>query len=82
MDPKVPVVVLVLPKWEAPNPPTEPASTPKFDWVVVLVLPEWAAPNLPTKLALKLKFNWVVGCKVAVKMAKCYCLALLSGAIC
>ncbi len=62
MDPKVPVMVLVLPKWVAPNPPTELALTPKLNWVVVLVLPEWVALNLPTKLALKLKFDWVVGC--------------------
>ena len=37
LDPKVPVVVLVLPEWVAPNPPTEPALKPKFDWVVVLL---------------------------------------------
>ncbi len=65
LDPKVLVVVLVLPEWVAPNPPTKPALKPKFDWVLVLVLPEWVAPNPPTKLALKLEFDWVVGCKPA-----------------
>jgi hypothetical protein len=39
LDHEVPVVVLVLPKRVAPNPPTEPAMKPKFGWVVVLVLP-------------------------------------------
>jgi hypothetical protein len=51
------MMVLVLPEWVAPNPPTEPVLKPKFDWVVVLVLPEWVAPNLMTKLALKPKFD-------------------------
>ncbi len=34
LDPKVLAVVLVLPKWVAPNPPTEPALKPEFDRVV------------------------------------------------
>jgi hypothetical protein len=58
-------MVLVLPKWVAPNPPTKLALKPKLNWVVVLVLPEWVALNPPTKLALKPKVNWVVGCKLA-----------------
>jgi hypothetical protein len=53
------MMVLVLRKWVAPNPPTKPALKPKFDWVVVLVLPKWVAPNRMTKLALKPKFNGV-----------------------
>jgi hypothetical protein len=53
------MMVLVLPKWVAPNPPTKPALKPEFDWVVVLVLPKWVAPNLMTKLALKPKFDKV-----------------------
>jgi hypothetical protein len=53
------MMVLVLPKWVAPNPPTKPALKPKFDWVVVLVLPEWVAPNPTTELALKPEFNKV-----------------------
>ncbi len=61
MDPKVPVVVLVLPMWVAPNPPIKMALKPKFNRVVVLVLPKWVAPNLPTEPALKPEFNWVVG---------------------
>ncbi len=59
MDPKVPVLVLVLPKCVALNLPTKPALKPVFDWVVVLVLPKWVAPNLTTELALKPKFNEV-----------------------
>jgi hypothetical protein len=40
LDPEVPVVVLMLlPKRVAPNPPTKLALKPKFDWVVVLVPP-------------------------------------------
>ncbi len=54
---------MVLPEWVAPNPPTEPALKPKFDWVVVLVPPGWVAPNLPTELALK--------CKLALKSKFC-----------
>ncbi len=65
LDPKVLVVVLVLPKWVAPNPPNEPALKPKFDWVVVLVLPEWVAQSPTTEPSLKPKFDWVVGCKLA-----------------
>jgi hypothetical protein len=65
LDPKELVMVLVLPKWVAPNPPTKPVLKPKFDWVVVLVLPEWVAPNPPTELALKPQFGWVVCCKPA-----------------
>jgi hypothetical protein len=53
------MMVLVLPKWVAPNPPIEPALKPEFDWVVVLVLPEWVAPNPMTELALKPKFDKV-----------------------
>ena len=53
------MMVLVLPKWVAPNPPTKPALKPKFNWVVVLVLPKWVAPNLTTELALKPKFDKV-----------------------
>jgi hypothetical protein len=49
------MMVLVLRKCVAPNPPTEPALKPEFDWVVVLVLPEWLAPKPTTKLALALK---------------------------
>ncbi len=59
MDPKVTMMVLVLPELVAPNPPIKPALKPKFNWVVVLVLPKWVAPNLTTKLALKPKFNKV-----------------------
>jgi hypothetical protein len=59
LDPEVPMMVLVLPKWVTPNPPTKPALKPEFDWVVVLVLPVWVAPNPTTKLALKPKFNEV-----------------------
>ncbi len=59
MDPKVPMIVLVLLKWVAPNPPTEPALKPEFDWVVVLVLPKWLALNPTTKLAIKPKFDKV-----------------------
>ncbi len=57
MDSEVPVMVLVLPEWVAPNPPNKPALKPKFIWVIVLVLPKWVAPNPPTELALKLKLN-------------------------
>jgi hypothetical protein len=71
LDPKVPVVVLVLPEWVASNLLTEPALNPKFDWVVVLVPPRWVALNPPTKLALKPKFDWVVGCKLALKPKFC-----------
>jgi hypothetical protein len=53
------MMVLVLPEWVAPNPPTEPALNPKFNWVVVLVLPKWVAPKPMTELALKPKFNEV-----------------------
>jgi hypothetical protein len=59
LDPKVPMMVLVLSKWVAPNLPTKPALKPKFNWVVVLVLPKWVAPNLTTKMALKPEFNKV-----------------------
>ncbi len=65
------MVVLVLPEWVAPYPPTEPALKPKFDWVVVLVPPKWEAPIPPTKLALKPKFDWMVGCKLALKPKLC-----------
>ncbi len=61
LDPKVPVVVLVLPEWVAPNPPTKPALKPEFDWVEVLVLSKWVAPNPPTRPALKPKYDRVVG---------------------
>jgi hypothetical protein len=61
LDPKVPVVVLVLPKWVAPNLPTKPALKLEFNWVVMLVLTKWVAPNPPTKPALKPEFDWVVG---------------------
>jgi hypothetical protein len=53
------MMVLVLPEWVAPNPPTEPALKPEFDWMVVLVLPEWVAPNPTTELALKPEFDEV-----------------------
>ncbi len=59
MDPEVPMMVLVLPGWVAPNPPTKPALKPEFNWVVVLVLLEWVAPNLMTELALKPRFDKV-----------------------
>jgi hypothetical protein len=59
LDPKVPMTVLVLPEWVAPNPPTKPALKPKFNWVVVLVLPEWVTPIPTTKLALKPQFDGV-----------------------
>jgi hypothetical protein len=59
LDPKVPMMVLVLPEWVAPNPPTKPTLKLEFDWVVVLVLPEWVAPKPITKLALKPKFDEV-----------------------
>ncbi len=59
LDPKVPMMVLVLPEWVALNPPTKLALKPEFDWVVVLVLPEWLAPIPTTKLALKPKFDEV-----------------------
>jgi hypothetical protein len=71
LDPEVPVVVLVLPKWVEPDSPTKPALKPEFNWVVVLVPPGWVAPNPPTKLALKPKFDWVVGCKLALKPEFC-----------
>ncbi len=71
LDPEVPVVVLVLPKWVAPNLPTESAVKPKFDWVVVLVPPGWVAPNPPTELALKPEFDWMVGCELALKPEFC-----------
>ncbi len=71
MDPKVPVVVLVLPEQVAQNPPTKLAVKPKFDWVVVLVLPKWVAPKPPTKPALNPEFDWVVGCKLALKPEFC-----------
>jgi hypothetical protein len=64
-------VVLVLPEWVAPDPPTKPALKSKFNWVVLLVPPGGVAPNLPTKLALKPKFNWLVGCKLALKPKFC-----------
>jgi hypothetical protein len=78
LDPKLLVVVLVLPKQVAPDPPTKPALKPKFDPVVVLVPPAWAAPDPPTKLALKPGFNWVMGCKLALKPKFC-CLLLAPG---
>jgi hypothetical protein len=53
------MMVLVLPKWVAPNLPTESALKPEFDWVVVLVLPKWLAPKPTTELALKPKFDEV-----------------------
>jgi hypothetical protein len=53
------MMVLVLPKWVAPSPPTKPALRPEFGWVVVLVLPKWVAPNPTTELALKPKFDEV-----------------------
>jgi hypothetical protein len=53
------MMVLVLLEWVAPNPPTEPALKPDFDWVVVLVLPKWVAPKPTTKLALKPEFDEV-----------------------
>ncbi len=59
MDPKVPMMVLVLLKWVALNPPTKLALKPEFNWVVVLALPEWVALNPTTKLAIKPKFNKV-----------------------
>jgi hypothetical protein len=34
LDLKIPVMTLMLPKWVAPNPPTQPALKPEFDWVV------------------------------------------------
>lgn len=39
LDPEVPLV-LELPEWVAPNPLTEPAMKPEFDWVVVYKLAE------------------------------------------
>ena len=39
LDPTVPLV-LELPKWVAPNPLTEPALKPEFDWLVVYKLAE------------------------------------------
>ena len=39
LDPEVPLV-LELPEWVAPNPLTEPAMKPEFDWVVVYELAE------------------------------------------
>ena len=59
MDPKVPMMVLVLLKWVAPNPPTKLALKPKFNWVVVLALPEWVGLNPMSKLAIKPKFKEV-----------------------
>jgi hypothetical protein len=72
------VVLLVLPKQVAPDPPTKLALKPKFNLVLVLVPPAWAAPDLPTKLALKSGFDWVVGCKLALK-PEFYCLPLAPG---
>ena len=40
MDPNKVPLVLELPEWVAPNPLTEPALKPKFDWVVVYKLAE------------------------------------------
>ena len=37
LDPEVPLVQ-ELPEWVAPNPLTEPALKPEFDWVVVYEL--------------------------------------------
>jgi hypothetical protein len=53
------MMVLMLPEWMAPNPPTKPALKPEFDWVVVLVLPKWVAPNPTTEMALKPEFDGV-----------------------
>ena len=39
LDPEVPLVQ-ELPEWVAPNPLTEPALKPEFDWVVVYELAE------------------------------------------
>ena len=39
LDPEVPLVQ-ELPEWVAPNPLTEPALKPEFDWVVVYELSE------------------------------------------
>jgi len=39
LDPEV-RLVLELPEWVAPNPLTEPAMKPEFDWVVVYKLAE------------------------------------------
>ncbi len=80
MDPKVPVVVLVLLEWVAPNPPTKLAMKPKFDWGIVLVLPKWVAPNPPSELALKPKFDWVMGCKLEELPEFCCLLPTLRGA--
>ncbi len=74
------MVVFVLPKWVAPDPPTEPALKPKFNWVVVLVPPGQVAPNPPTELALKPEFDWVVGCKLALKPEFCCLPPTLGGA--
>jgi hypothetical protein len=59
LDPKVLMMVLVLPEWVAPNPPTKPALKPKFNRVVVPVLPKWVTLDLTTKLALKPEFDKV-----------------------
>jgi hypothetical protein len=72
LDPEVLVMVLMLSKLVAPNPPTKLALKPKFDRVVVPVLPEWVAPNLPTEPALKPEFDWVVGCEPA-ELPEFYC---------
>jgi hypothetical protein len=55
------VVVLVLPKWVAPNPPVEPALKPKFDWVVgckPAESPEFCCPP-PTTICLKVMFGFI-----------------------
>ncbi len=53
------MMVLVLSEWVAPNPPTEAALKPEFNWTVVLVLPNWVAPKPITELALKPEFDEV-----------------------
>ncbi len=61
MDPQVPVVVLVLPEWVAPNPPTEPALKPEFDWVVgckPAELPEFCYPP-PTPRGASMMFGFI-----------------------
>jgi hypothetical protein len=61
LDPEVVVVVLVLPKKMAPNPPAKPAFMPKFDWLVgckPAELPEFCC-LLPAPRGANVTFQFV-----------------------
>ncbi len=56
------MVVLVLPKWVAPNLPTKPALKPKFDWVVgckPAELPEFCYPP-PAPRGANVTFGFIL----------------------